>query len=66
MDIERMKQQLLELVQKYHYQLAITDLQPSIRLKTRPRGEDFITLRASKIGGFPDLPEGLIWPEIGR
>jgi len=37
--------------------------QPSIRLKATRVTEDKITTGSSKLGGTPDLPEGMAWPE---
>jgi uncharacterized protein YwqG len=36
---------------------------PSIRLFTTPVDESTLALGTSKIGGFPDLPSGVPWPE---
>jgi len=58
-----MRQQVLELVQKYQYPLSVNDLQPSIRMKTVPRQEEMMALGETKIGGLPDLPGGTSWPE---
>lgn len=63
MDFQHMKQRVIELARKYHYPEIIDHLQPSIRMKTVPRREDFIALGESKIGGLPDLPRDLNWPE---
>lgn len=37
--------------------------QPSIRLYTTPTEEAAFRVGASKIGGMPDLPAGMSWPE---
>lgn len=63
MDLQLMKQRVVELAHKYHYPEIIDCLQPSVRLKTIPIKEDSIALGESKIGGLPDLPEDLNWPE---
>jgi uncharacterized protein YwqG len=36
---------------------------PSIRLYTTPVDESTLGVGTSKIGGLPDLPSGVIWPE---
>jgi uncharacterized protein YwqG len=36
---------------------------PSIRLSTTPVEESSVPLGASKLGGCPDLPAGIAWPE---
>ena len=38
---------------------------PSILLHPRPAGEADCALGESKLGGHPDLPEGVSWPEFG-
>jgi uncharacterized protein YwqG len=38
---------------------------PSIRLYTTPVDEDSLAVGTSKVGGLPDLPPDLIWPEFG-
>src|SRR5436305_7694173 len=38
---------------------------PSIRLYTTPVDEASLPGGASKVGGHPDLPPGLAWPEFG-
>jgi len=38
---------------------------PSILLHPRPAGEADCALGESKLGGHPDLPEGVPWPEFG-
>ena len=35
---------------------------PAIRVETQPIAEDRMPVGASKIGGCPDLPEGVAWP----
>ena len=37
--------------------------QPSIRLSTTPIDEATLSIGKSKIGGVPDLPAGMSWPE---
>src|SRR5438876_10413522 len=39
---------------------------PSIRLLTTPVDESTLASGISKIGGVPDLPSGLSWPECHR
>ena len=36
---------------------------PSIRLHTTPVDESTLNVGASKLGGVPDLPSGVFWPE---
>lgn len=36
----------------------------SVRLLTRPAAEDALRAGDSKIGGLPDLPAGVSWPEL--
>lgn len=38
---------------------------PAVMLKTQPAEEDAIPLGATKIGGRPDLPAGMEWPQRG-
>lgn len=40
-----------------------TMIAPSIRLKAYPANEDDLPVGTSKIGGSPDLPPGVPWPE---
>ena len=37
--------------------------QPSIRLHTTPVGTSPLSIGASRIGGMPDLPSGINWPQ---
>jgi uncharacterized protein YwqG len=47
-----------------HVAFRIVDTaRPAMMLSTRPADEDAIPLGATKIGGRPDLPRGLPWPE---
>src|SRR5690242_2597808 len=38
-------------------------VRPSIRLRTTRAEESRLSVGASQLGGLPDLPEGVAWPE---
>jgi uncharacterized protein (TIGR02996 family) len=44
---------------------ALRLARPSLRMKKSPTDDDEIAVRASKIGGLPDLPLGFAWPTGG-
>jgi uncharacterized protein YwqG len=62
-----MEDQVLSLIQKSGLPRITDDitalLRYGIRLKTRPVGDAELPLGTSKIGGVPDLPPGVDWPE---
>lgn len=62
-----MEDQVLSLIQKSGLPRITDDitalLRYGIRLKTRPVGDAELPLSTSKIGGVPDLPPGVDWPE---
>jgi len=49
------------------YANAIADLaRPCYRMERTLISDDQLPLRASKLGGLPDLPEGFVWPETSK
>lgn len=63
------KQKVLDLCQRWTQELpaelgqaVLKHLQPSIRLVPPEKTESHLPIGASRIGGAPDLPDGMEWP----